>query len=123
MILHLPSLLLRKLNSVNIKRFINPLPTNLMESKIRIFIAYSFDDKKEVDKIVELFRKMERFDILWNEEITPGVKFSEVPRDLIAFSHVLVPIISIASLKSGGYIRKLDMPMALNIPVLPISLI
>jgi hypothetical protein len=93
-----------------------------MESIIRIFIAYSFDDKEEVDKIVQHFREMGRFDILWNEEITPGVKFSESLRDLIAFSHVLVPIISIASLKSGWVHQEIGYAMALNIPVLPISL-
>jgi hypothetical protein len=120
-----------------------------METKIRIFISYSLPKRntqltiskkrckelakttqKEIKKaekdfkeIYKHFKKMEdEVEVLFSETLPFGAEFSEVIKSFIAYSHVFVPIISKASQLSGWVQQEIGYAMALNIPVLPISL-
>jgi hypothetical protein len=97
-----------------------------MKSKIRIFISYSHNDNKKVQKIINYFEKKlegrKQLEVLYDKKLTAGNEFSEGLKNFITFSHVFVPIISGASLESGWVHQEIGYAMALNIPVLPISI-
>lgn len=98
-----------------------------MSTKLRIFIAYSLDDDFDKDRgtvlgIINHFRKIKGLKVFWDGVLPPGKEFGERLKDFIAYSHVIVPIISEKSLISGWVHQEVGYAVAMNIPVLPIAL-
>lgn len=86
----------------------------------RIFISYSHEDQKIVEKVVSLLQK---FDLtpMWDRTFVYGYGFHEQIKSFIAHAHVFMPVITESAMKRGWVHQEIGYAMALNVPVLPIS--
>jgi len=87
----------------------------------RVFISYSHEDKELVEKIVKTLEE-NGLTPMWDENFAWGHGFPEQIKNFIAHAHVFVPIITEASSKRGWVHQEIGYAMALNIPVLPVTL-
>lgn len=87
----------------------------------RIFISYSHEDREIVKIIVKILEE-NGLTPLWDENFAFGHGFPEQIKNFIAHSHIFIPIITEASSKRGWVHQEIGYAMALNIPILPITL-
>ena len=86
----------------------------------RIFISYSHEDQKIVEKIVV---HLEKFGMtpMWDKKFAFGYGFHEQIKTFIAHAHIFLPIITESASKRGWVHQEIGYAMALNVPVLPIA--
>ncbi len=87
----------------------------------RIFISYSHKDIHIVEKIVNIL-KNNGLTPMWDKNFAFGYGFHEQIQSFIAHAHVFMPVITSASSRRGWVHQEIGYAMALNIPVLPVTL-
>ena len=90
-------------------------------STYRVFISYSHEDLKLVKVVVKALEE-NGLTPMWDENFAWGHGFPEQIKNFIAHAHVFVPIITEASSERGWVHQEVGYAMALNIPILPITL-
>ena len=89
--------------------------------KYRVFISYSHEDRKLVEKLVMGLEENGMIP-MWDEDLPVGLGYTEQIKDFIVHANIFVPIITEASSKRGWVHQEFGYAMALNVPVLPITL-
>ena len=92
-----------------------------MVKKYRVFVSYSHKDSEKVKKIVQILQENGLWP-MWDENFSYGSGFHEQIRKFIAYSHIFMPFITSESSTRGWVHQEIGYAMALNIPVLPITL-
>jgi len=87
----------------------------------RIFVSYSHDDHPHAAQIVDYLRSIGAH-VLWDPDILPGVPFSEEIKEMIAFSHVFMPLLTAASVARPWVHQEIGFATAVGVPVLPVGL-
>lgn len=90
------------------------------ESKYRVFVSYSHQDAKLVDRISMILVENGLSPML-DRSFSSGHGFTNQIKNFIAHSHVFMPVITKESSSRGWVHQEIGYAMALNIPVLPIS--
>jgi hypothetical protein len=105
-----------------------PVPgTNSNENELqyidmkRVFISYTRDDINLVKKIKTALEKHKIFEVLFDQDLSPGHGFHEQIKDYIATSHIFMPLITEKSDSHKWVHQEIGYAIALNIPVLPIT--
>ncbi len=60
--------------------------------------------------------------MLWDPDILPGVAFSDEIKEMIAFSHIFMPLITAASAIRPWVHQEIGFAAAVGVPVLPVGL-
>lgn len=91
--------------------------------KYRAFISYS---RQDIDLVRKIVTALEKDDVgvtaIWDQNFAYGYGFHEQIKSFIAHAHVFVPFITRTSNRRGWVHQEIGYAMALNIPVLPITL-
>jgi hypothetical protein len=87
----------------------------------RVFISYSHEDQDLALKIVEVIKK-NGLTPMWDKDFLFGHGFQDSIKTFIAHAHVFLPIITESSSKRGWVHQEIGYAMALNVPVLPLTL-
>ena len=87
----------------------------------RVFISHSSKDRKLVKEIAAIIEQ-NGMQPMWDEIFIGGHGFPDQIKNFIAQSHVFVPVITRASSKRGWVHQEIGYAMALNIPILPVTL-
>ena len=96
-------------------------PRNKEEDTYRVFISYSHEDLELVLRIVEVLDN-NRLTPMWDKNFSYGTGFHEQIKTFIAHAHVFLPVITEASSRRGWVHQEIGYAMALNVPVLPVTL-
>jgi len=86
----------------------------------RVFVSYSHDDKREASRLIDALTKLE-LRPYWDEDIDPGMPFTDAIKGLIRHAHLFVPLITRNAQKRPWVHQETGFAMALNIPVLPVA--
>jgi TIR domain len=86
----------------------------------RVFISYSHDETKLAQRIAAYLHGNGMLS-LWDKDIAPGSGFHDEIKKFINYSHVFLPIITESSSARGWVHQEIGYAMALNIPVLPVT--
>lgn len=90
--------------------------------KYRAFISYSREDLKLVQKIVSVLNsEAVGVQAVWDQNFAYGYGFHEQIKTFIAHAHVFLPVITDTSSHRGWVHQEIGYALALNIPVLPIT--
>lgn len=92
---------------------------NDRESKLRVFISYSRENRDKVEELVSVLESF-NFRPMWDKNFAGGTGFHGQIKNFIAHSHVFMPILTDES--SGWVHQEIGYAIALNIPVLPICI-
>lgn len=87
----------------------------------RVFISYSHKDLELVKKLVTILEE-NGVTPLWDRNFALGRGFHEQIQTFIAHAHVFMPVITASSSKRGWVHQEIGYAMALNVPVLPVTL-
>ncbi|MGE5418009.1 MAG: toll/interleukin-1 receptor domain-containing protein [Acidobacteriota bacterium] len=87
----------------------------------RVFISYSHTDRQLVEQLVEILIE-NGLTPMWDKNFAYGSGFHEQIQDFIAHAHVFLPVITKESSQRGWVHQEIGYAMALNIPVLPVTL-
>ncbi len=87
----------------------------------RVFISYSHEDVELVQKIVEVI-KNNGLTPMWDKDFLFGHGFQDQIKTFIANAHVFLPIITESSSERGWVHQEIGYAMALNVPVLPVTM-
>ena len=87
----------------------------------RIFISYSHEDQEVAGKLVKILEENGLIP-MWDRDFITGDGFPEQIKNFIAHAHVFVPLITEASSKRGWVHQEIGYAMALNVPILPVTL-
>lgn len=90
-------------------------------NQYRIFISYSSEDIELVKKIVAIIKE-NGLKPMWSENFAVGHGFPDQIKSYIAHSHVFMPVLTKASSKRGWVHQEIGYAMALQIPIVPITL-
>ena len=90
-------------------------------NRYRVFISYAHADRKLVKKIAKILTELDLV-TLWDKDINPGKPFTAEIRDMITRAHLFVPIVTPNSLNRPWVHQEVGFAVALNIPILPISI-
>lgn len=96
-------------------------PGNKEDDTYRIFISYSHEDLELALKIVEVLEN-KGLTPMWDKNFSYGTRFHEQIKTFIAHAHVFLPVITEASSERGWVHQEIGYAMALNVPVLPVTL-
>ncbi len=93
------------------------------EEKYRAFVSYSHRDQELARDIVKVLEGDDvGLEAIWDQNFAYGYGFHEQIKSFIAHAHVFVPVITATSSRRGWVHQEIGYAMALNIPVLPITL-
>ncbi|MEW6210415.1 MAG: toll/interleukin-1 receptor domain-containing protein [Acidobacteriota bacterium] len=90
------------------------------ENAYRVFISYSHQDFDLVAKIVAALEDNGLIP-MWDQKFAFGYGFHEQIKSFIAHAHAFVPVITESSHLRGWVHQEIGYAMALNVPVLPVS--
>lgn len=87
----------------------------------RIFISYSHED---IDLALKIVKVLENNGLkpMWDKNFAYGHGFHEQIKNFISHSHIFLPIITESSSNRGWVHQEIGYAMALNVPVLPVTL-
>ncbi|NQT86471.1 toll/interleukin-1 receptor domain-containing protein, partial [bacterium] len=91
-----------------------------MKDRIRVFVSYSSKDKKLALRLVKALKRRGLFP-LWGQDIRPGEAFTDEIKQLIKRAHVFVSLLTKRSRSRPWVHQEIGYAMALNIPILPIT--
>lgn len=86
----------------------------------RVFISYAHEDKEIAAQIAQVL-EAKRLRPIWDKDIRPGFPFTDAIADMIAHTHIFMPIITENSQKRPWVHQETGYAKALNIPILPIA--
>lgn len=89
--------------------------------KYRVFISYSHEDIVLVKQIEDVLRSLD-MTILRDNTIAAGKGFTESIKTYISYAHVFVPILTPTSNARLWVHQEIGFAIALNIPLVPISI-
>ncbi len=89
--------------------------------RFRVFISYAHADKPLIQKMVQIIEGL-GLQPIWDIDINPGKPFTDEIKELIARSHLFFPVITENSQERPWVHQETGFAIALNIPVLPISI-
>jgi hypothetical protein len=92
-----------------------------MTKKYIVFVSYSHRDREKVENIVRALQE-NSLRPMWDENFSYGSGFHDQIKKFIACSHIFMPFITSESSTRGWVHQEIGYAMALNIPVLPITL-
>src|SRR5688572_5565982 len=87
----------------------------------RVFVSYAHSDQGIVSDLVNCLGGI-GFQVLWDKHINPSKRFTDEIRELIARSHLFIPVVTERAKESRWVNQEIGMALAMNIPILPISL-
>jgi hypothetical protein len=87
----------------------------------RVFVSYSHEDKAMVEMIVDVLKE-NGLKPMWDRNFYSGEGFHDQIKNFIAHAHVFMPFITEASSGRGWVHQEIGYAMALNVPVLSITL-
>lgn len=90
------------------------------EDSYRVFISYSHQDYDLVRKIVDALEDNGLIP-MWDQKFAFGHGFHEQIKTFIAHAHAFLPVITKSSHLRGWVHQEIGYAMALNVPVLPVS--
>lgn len=88
--------------------------------RLRIFISYSHEDLPLAKRLDKALRSL-KLEPVWDNQIRPGMAFTDAIKSLIAQSHVFVPILTENSKARPWVHQETGYAIALGIPVLPVA--
>lgn len=91
------------------------------EYPFRVFISYSHADIEIVRKMAALLEEM-GLHPLWDRDIHPGTPFTDTIKELIARSHIFIPLITENSHHRPWVHQETGFATALNLPIVPIAI-
>ncbi|MCA9904387.1 MAG: toll/interleukin-1 receptor domain-containing protein [Anaerolineae bacterium] len=94
---------------------------NTRQHRYRVFLSYAHVDKELVQRIASLIEAM-GLAPLWDVDLNPGKPFTDEIKELIARSHVFIPIITRDSQHRPWVHQETGFAIALDIPILPITI-
>jgi hypothetical protein len=89
--------------------------------RFRVFLSYSHSDKPLIEKMATILESI-GLRPLWDVDINAGKPFTDEIKELIARSHLFVPIITENSHDRPWVHQETGFAIALNIPILPITI-
>lgn len=89
------------------------------ESKLRVFISYSHEDREVINTIVRVLDD-NGLKPMYDKDFSKGTGFHEQIKSYISHAHVFLPVITESSSLRGWVHQEIGYAMALNIPVLPV---
>ncbi len=91
-----------------------------MGNSLRVFISYSHEN---IEIALEIEQALKAMDLspMFDQNFAFGLSFHEQIKMLIAHAHVFLPIITEETSKRGWVHQEIGYAMALNIPVLPVT--
>jgi hypothetical protein len=89
--------------------------------RYRVFISYSHTDRDIVEKLAGMLER-NGLTPIWDKDLRIGTFFDDEIKNYIAHAHVFMPIITAASSKRGWVHQEIGYAMAMNIPMLPVSI-
>jgi len=88
----------------------------------RVFISYAHEDQPVVEKIAKILECI-KLKPIWDRDIHPGAPFTDAIKEMIARSHIFVPIITEHSQTRPWVHQETGYAQALNLPILPVAVI
>lgn len=95
------------------------LPTG---APFRVFISYSHLDRDIADEIAAILKKDFGLIPVWDMHLRPGQRFSDGIKDMIASSHVFMPLLTDNSTLRPWVHQETGYAYALDVPVLPLAI-
>ena len=92
-----------------------------MNYTIRVFISYSHDDIRLVEKLVT-FLKKEGIEVLWTKTLALGAEYGEQLKVFIEHAHIFIPVITESSSLRGWVHQEIGYAIALHVPVFPLTI-
>lgn len=87
----------------------------------RVFLSYAHADKALIQQMAHILESI-GLTPLWDIDINPGKPFANEIKELIARSHLFIPVLTPQSNTRPWVHQETGFAIALNIPVLPISI-
>lgn len=91
------------------------------DSRLRVFVAYSHEDRELVRRLVEVLEERFGLRVLWDDTIWPGWRFTDAIKSLIMNAHLFMPLLTENSQSRPWVHQETGYAMALGIPVLPVA--
>lgn len=87
---------------------------------LRVFISYAHNDMELAGRIAA---HLEAHDMmaLWDKNFSYGHGFHDQIKVFISYAHIFLPIITEASSRRGWVHQEIGYAMALNVPILPVT--
>lgn len=90
-----------------------------MEQNIRVFISYSHEDVKLVERLVSILEQDDIM-VLWTKKLATGSRYVEELKVFIEHAHIFIPVITRSSSARGWVHQEIGYAIALHIPVFPV---
>lgn len=90
-------------------------------NQLRVFVSYSREDKLLAKQLVGILKDQMSFMTLWDEDILPGMDFSDAIKYRISQSHLFMPLLTENSQNRPWVHQETGYAVALGIPVLPVA--
>lgn len=90
-----------------------------MEQNIRVFISYSHEDVKLVERLVSILEQDDIM-VLWTKKLATGSRYVEELKVFIEHAHIFIPVITRYSSARGWVHQEIGYAIALHIPVFPV---
>lgn len=90
-----------------------------MEHNIRVFVSYSTEDVKLVEKLVAILER-DGIMVLWTKKLVIGSGYVEELKVFIEHAHIFMPVITESSSARGWVHQEIGYAIALHIPVFPV---
>ena len=87
----------------------------------RVFISYSREDCALAKIVAETLQSVGLIP-LWDQDIRPGVRFSDAIKNSIATAHLFMPLITERSQQRPWVHQETGYAIGINVPVVPIAL-
>jgi hypothetical protein len=86
----------------------------------RLFLSYSSEDRPIADSLQKILVSM-GLSVVWDRELVWGNPFTEEIKDLIARSHLFVPLLTESSRNKPWVHQETGYAMGLGVPILPVA--
>jgi hypothetical protein len=87
----------------------------------RIFISYTREDRALAKMMADALQSVGLIP-LWDQDIRPGLRFSDAIRNAIATAHIFMPLITERSQNRPWVHQETGYAIGINVPVLPVAL-
>ncbi|MFZ4464465.1 MAG: toll/interleukin-1 receptor domain-containing protein [Bacteroidales bacterium] len=91
------------------------------DQKIRVFISYSHQDIKLVERLVSILEQ-EGIMVLWTKIVAGGTGYTEKLKIFIEHAHIFMPVITESSSARGWVHQEIGYAIALHVPVFPVTI-
>lgn len=88
--------------------------------RFRVFVSYAHEDRSLAKRMVDGLLEM-GLEPVWDQDIRPGMAFTDAIRDGIARAHIFMPLITENSQKRPWVHQETGYAIGINVPVLPVA--